>query len=39
VGIHASHVLLLAPPEKRIYHVLSQPDISGAPDSELRLTC
>src|SRR6266498_4421704 len=30
---HASHGLLPSPPEKRTYHVLSQPDISCANDS------
>src|SRR5207248_7483957 len=38
---HASHGLLPSPPEKRTYHVLSQPDISCANDSpqSLSLTC
>src|SRR5260370_32333081 len=33
VRLHASHGLLPSPPEKRTYHLLSQPDISSATDS------
>src|SRR5438045_5498000 len=36
---HASHGLLPSPPEKRTYHVLSQPDISCANDSAFWLRC
>src|SRR5258708_5401341 len=32
VRVHASHGLLPSPPEKRTYHLLSQPDISSATD-------
>src|SRR5947207_7817601 len=34
---HASHGLLPSPPEKRTYHVLSQPDISCANDTRAIL--
>src|SRR6266705_3331185 len=33
---HASHGLLSSPPEKRTYHVLSQPDISCANDTAMQ---
>src|SRR5215470_4682548 len=39
VGIHASHGLLLSPPAKRTYHVLSQPDISCATDRAACQPC
>jgi hypothetical protein len=37
VGEHATHALLLSPPEKRTHHVLSQPDISCANDTQAEL--
>src|SRR5260221_12083962 len=36
---HASHGLLLSPPEKRTDHVLSQPDISCANDNPQIRAC
>src|SRR5436853_7596327 len=36
---HACHVLLPSPPEKRTDHVLSQPDISCANDTETSTGC
>src|SRR4029077_11096414 len=36
---HALHGLLSSPPEKRTYHVLSQPDISCANDNRVGKCC
>src|SRR5580700_5618217 len=39
VRFHASHGLLLSPPAKRTYRVLTQPDISCANDTAVRSAC
>src|SRR5260370_31612249 len=39
VRVHASHGLLPSPPEKRTYHLLSQPDISSATDRKYTASC